>query len=96
MLDGCARCGGSTRGDGDASWSRSISTRAARSAGRVPAAAGRPLTPDALALLRRMLGGGLNGVLAEPPGAAAHEVEHLGIRALEHHVERRLRSTALL
>ena len=43
-----------------------------------------------------MLGGGLNGVLAETPGPATHEVEHLGIRALEHHVERRLRSTALL
>ena len=39
-----------------------------------------------------MLGGGLNGVLAEPPTARPHEVEHLGIRALEHHVERRLRS----
>jgi hypothetical protein len=26
----------------------------------------------------------------------AHEVEALGIRALEHHVERRMRSTALL
>jgi hypothetical protein len=46
--------------------------------------------------LRRMLGGGLNGVLAESTNHATHEVEHLGIRALEHHVERRLRSTALL
>ena len=43
-----------------------------------------------------MLGGGLNGVLAEAAKPATHEVEHLGIRALEHHVERRLRSTALL
>ena len=41
-------------------------------------------------------GGGLNGVLAEPPGPAAHEVEQLGIRALEHHVERRMRSAVLL
>ncbi len=57
---------------------------------------GRPVTPDGLALLRRVLGGGLNGALAETPGPAAHEVEHLGIRALEHHVERRMRSTALL
>jgi DNA repair protein RecO (recombination protein O) len=57
---------------------------------------GRPVSPAALDLLRRMLGGALNGVLAEPPSAAAHEVEHLGIRALEHHGERRLRSTALL
>jgi hypothetical protein len=47
-------------------------------------------------LLRRMLGGGLSGVLAEDVTHASHEVEQLGIRALEHHVERRLRSTALL
>ena len=52
--------------------------------------------PTRSTLLRRMLGGGLNGVLAEATTPATHEVEHLGIRALEHHVERRLRSTALL
>ena len=78
------------------SWSRSISTRAARCAARARAAVAGRSRRTALALLRRMLGGGLNGVLAETPGPAAHEVEHLGIRALEHHVERRLRSTALL
>ena len=78
------------------SWSRSISTRAARSAGRARAAVAARSRPDGLALLRRVLGGGLNGALAETPGPAAHEVEHLGIRALEHHVERRMRSTVLL
>jgi DNA repair protein RecO (recombination protein O) len=57
---------------------------------------GRPITPEGLGLLRLMLGGGLNAALAEPVGPATHEVEQLGIRALEHHVERRLRSTALL
>ena len=43
-----------------------------------------------------ILGGGLNGVFAQPTGPETHEVEQLGIRAVEHHVERRLRSTALL
>jgi DNA repair protein RecO (recombination protein O) len=57
---------------------------------------GHPITPEGLALLRRVLGGGLNGALNETPGPAAHEVEQLGIRALEHHVERRMRSTVLL
>ena len=38
---------------------------------------------------------GLNGVFAQAPGPETHEVEQLGIRAVEHHVERRLRSTAL-
>ena len=57
---------------------------------------GRPLSPDALDLLRRVLGGGLNGVLAEASSPAAHDVEQLGFRALEHHVERKLRSAVLL
>ncbi len=56
---------------------------------------GRPLSPNALDLLQRILGGGLNGALARSPGPEAHEVEALGSRALEHHVERRMRSTAL-
>jgi recombinational DNA repair protein (RecF pathway) len=98
MLDGCARCTGTgddaREGDGelvafDLDEGGTICRACARGAGFA-------ITPAALDLLRRMLGGGLNRVLAEPPGVATHEVEQLGIRALEHHVERRLRSTALL
>ena len=63
MLDGCARCGSTTTTA--TVRPRSTSTRAARCAGRARAAAGRRSTPDALDLLRRILGGGLNGVLAE-------------------------------
>ena len=65
----------------------------AHSAGSTPKGEVHPYTLD---LLRRMLGGGLNGVFAQPTGPETHEVEQLGIRAVEHHVERRLRSTALL
>ena len=43
-----------------------------------------------------MLGGGLNAVLALPEGAVTHEVETIATRALEQHVERRLRSLRLL
>jgi DNA repair protein RecO (recombination protein O) len=57
---------------------------------------GTPLSPDGLALLRRILGGDLVAVLAEPASAAGYEVEHLATRALEVHVERRLRSVGLL
>jgi DNA repair protein RecO (recombination protein O) len=57
---------------------------------------GRPVSPEALDVLRRMLGGGLNGVLAAPAGNAVAEVERLAISALEHHIERRLRSASLL
>ena len=95
MLDDCARCG--RRQAARRRRARRVrSRRGRRAVPGVRAGGGRPLSPAALDLLRRMLGGALNGVLAEPPSAAAHEVEHLGIRALEHHGERRLRSTALL
>jgi DNA repair protein RecO (recombination protein O) len=57
---------------------------------------GRPVTPGALDVLRRMLGGGLNSVLAEVPGPELSEVERLALSALEHHLERRLRSATLL
>ncbi|MEA3020737.1 MAG: repair protein RecO [Actinomycetota bacterium] len=54
------------------------------------------LSAAGLALLRRMLGGDLVAVLAEPASAAGYEVEHLATRALEAHVERRMRSMHML
>jgi len=58
---------------------------------------GRRVTPDALDVLNRILGGQLNSVLMSPPTAPVlSEVERLGIAALEYHSERRLRSAALL
>jgi DNA repair protein RecO (recombination protein O) len=52
---------------------------------------GRSLSPDALALLQRLLGGQLGTVLrsVEPPGSA--EVTLLANDALEHHYGKRLR-----
>ncbi len=52
--------------------------------------------PEALDLIGRILGGGLRGVLAEPPGPRLVEAETLALRALEYHLERRLRSTPML
>ena len=57
---------------------------------------GVPVSPEALALVRRILGGDLARVLSEPSSQAVHEVEHLANRAMEHHLERRLRSLRLL
>jgi DNA repair protein RecO (recombination protein O) len=54
------------------------------------------LSSEALDLIRRVLGGGLGAALKEPAGPATDEVAHLATRALEHHLERRLRSVALL
>ncbi|MDA8056473.1 MAG: hypothetical protein M0032_00640, partial [Actinomycetota bacterium] len=53
---------------------------------------GRPLSPGALDLLRRVLGGGLAGVLAEPRSSVTDEVASLAIEAIEVHLDRQLRS----
>ena len=52
-----------------------------------------PLSPDALDLMRMVLGGSLSAALALPPSPATSEVEHLATAAMEHHLERRLRTT---
>ncbi len=53
---------------------------------------GRPLSADGLELLRRTLGGGLAGVLAEPRSPVTDEVGSLATDAIEAHLDRRLRS----
>jgi DNA repair protein RecO (recombination protein O) len=96
MLDACARCSGSPSGVDDdelVAFDLEEGGTLCRACAR---GGGRPLSAPALELLRGMLGGSLNAALAELPSAATHEVEHLGIRALEHHGERRLRSATLL
>ena len=58
---------------------------------------GRRIEPEALEFLGRLVGGELHRALADPPDVAhVHEVERLGIAALEFHSERRLRSASLL
>jgi len=57
---------------------------------------GTALTPDALALLQAILGGKLASALAAPLSPATLDVEHLATRAMEHHLERRLRSVGVL
>ena len=51
---------------------------------------------EALALVRRILDGGLAGALQEAPGPATAEVSRLAAAAMEHHLERRLRSVGVL
>jgi DNA repair protein RecO (recombination protein O) len=57
---------------------------------------GLAISPDALALLRRTLGGDLARVLQEPAGEITYELEHLADESIEHHLERRLRSRRVL
>jgi phage baseplate assembly protein W len=55
-----------------------------------------PISPDALALVRRSLGGDLTRVLDEPDGPAVLEVRALASHAIEYHLERRIRSLHVL
>jgi DNA repair protein RecO (recombination protein O) len=57
---------------------------------------GSPISADALALVRRILGGDLVSVLGQPASPVTREVDQLATRALEHHLERRLRSVGVL
>ena len=57
---------------------------------------GRPISPEALDMLRRMLGGQLAAVLRQPAGDAAEEVAAIATAAIEAHLERRLRSVTVL
>jgi DNA repair protein RecO (recombination protein O) len=59
-------------------------------------ARGPSVTPEALALLRSVLHGQLSAALNQAPTPATWEVDHLATRALEHHLEQRLRSVSLL
>jgi DNA repair protein RecO (recombination protein O) len=56
---------------------------------------GAPLGAEALDILRLVLGGGLNEALLLPTSSATHEVAAHATRAMEHHIERRLRTVAM-
>jgi DNA repair protein RecO (recombination protein O) len=53
---------------------------------------GRSVSPAALALVRRILGGDLAAVLSGPPPTCADEVAELATEAMEAHLDRRIRS----
>jgi DNA repair protein RecO (recombination protein O) len=56
---------------------------------------GTSVSPAALAIMRDILGGRLNEALALRESPATHEVGVLATRALEHHIERRLKAVAM-
>jgi DNA repair protein RecO (recombination protein O) len=86
VLDGCVSCGQ----DDDAELvafdivEGGVLCRACRR--------GQPLSAEGLLLLRRTLGGGLSGVLAEERSGTTDEVTALATEAMEAHLDRRLRS----
>jgi len=56
---------------------------------------GAPLSDEALVTMRMILGGRLNEALELPASRTTHEVMAHATRALEHHIERRLRTVAM-
>ncbi len=56
---------------------------------------GVPISETALEVMRMVLGGRLNEALLLPAGPVTHEVAGHANRALEHHLERRLRTVAM-
>ncbi len=89
-LDECARCGASGPDIALVAFDLNeggVVCRACRS--------GMAITPAALTLLRDILGGRLNEALAAPESPSTHEVALLATRAMEHHLERRLRTIAM-
>lgn len=90
-LDACIRCGESEEHGIDLVAfdvnEGGVLCRSCRSGG--------PISRGALVLLRDILGGRLNDALAAPESPATHEVGTLATRAVEHHIERRLRTVAM-
>jgi DNA repair protein RecO (recombination protein O) len=93
ILDDCALCG-------EAVQSVAMAAFDAHEGGVVCLGCAGPtpalVSPEGRAIVCRILGGDLRGVLAEEPGLPLREAETLALRALEHHLERRLRSRPLL
>jgi DNA repair protein RecO (recombination protein O) len=57
---------------------------------------GTRVSPEAVEMLREILGGRLATALDRPASPGTHEVDQLATRVMEHHLERRLRSVGLL
>ena len=93
LLDRCARCGAD---DHDIALRAFDLADGGMLCVSCATLSGRIVSPEALDLLRRLLGGNLNAALCEPPGPVTREVERLALAAVEYYLERRLRSATLL
>lgn len=87
VLDSCAGCGASEEQGPLVAFDLSQGGTLCRSCRR-----GSALSPTALGLLREILGGGLGRALLEPASDATAEVDAIATRAVEEHLERRLKA----
>jgi len=90
LLDQCASCGAPDE-DGLVAFDITEGGALCRNCRR-----GGPVSADALAMVRRILGGDLARMLDEERTPVTDEVSRLATRSLEEHIERRLRSIHLL
>ena len=86
-LDACVRCGATESLVAFDMTEGGVLCRSCRT--------GAPISAPALDLMRMILGGQLNEALDAAPSLATHEVAGHANRALEHHLERRLRTVAM-
>jgi DNA repair protein RecO (recombination protein O) len=87
VLDSCVSCGATGDGAQLVAFSMVDGGMLCRSCRR-----GRPVGPEALALMRRILGGSLGSVLASSAPPGAEEVTAIATEAIEVHLDRRLRT----
>jgi DNA repair protein RecO (recombination protein O) len=88
VLDRCASCGETTELVAFDLTEGGLLCRACRH--------GRPVSPAAVTLLRRMLLGGLAGVVAEGRPEGSAEVAAIAVEAMEAHVGKRLRAARVV
>ena len=89
-LDRCVRCGETESGVQFVAFDLNeggVLCRSCRS--------GQAISPGALTILREILGGQLVHALARDESPLTHEVSSLATRALEFHIERRLKAVAM-
>jgi DNA repair protein RecO (recombination protein O) len=91
LLDACARCG-----DDEGPFTSFDLEEGGVLCAACGRFSGRRIDADTLRMVRCILGGELRVALAEPPGPTTVATERLALTSLEHHLERRLRSAALL
>lgn len=87
-LDECVRCGSNEDLVGFDPAAGGVTCRADTIGVRI--------SPEALDLMRMILGGRLNAALALPSGPVTHEVERFATASLEHTLERRLKAGRVL
>ena len=91
QLDACVRCGESEPETPMVAFDLNEGGTLCRSC-----RSGGSISPEALVIMRDILGGRLHHALSQEESPATHEVGALATRALEHHIERRLRAVAMV